>query len=243
MILILVAFFLFGLCGCATDNEFLLKHSCLFSRRSDKIPGLLSPRDRSKAIQDKAKNVAEGSPQDRAIVVGQLVEEYRNSSDPNLRKEAVAGLAKIPHPERANHLKAALADENVNVRIAACRGLVRNMADSEGLPGDTEHTLRHLVVADPDKDVRLTSIQSLRKAGRKCSPETLDVLEQCLNDKELAVRYEAMSTLAVCTGKDFGPNVDRWLAYFQHKRGDTPVAPAERSLAERMPRPEWAMFR
>ena len=230
--------------GCATDNEFLLKHKCcLFSRRSDKIPGLVSPRERAEMIRDKAAKVREASLQDRNVVVAQLVHEYRISMDPNIRWEAVKALEMIPHPDRVDNLKLAMSDEDVNVRIAACRGLVKNLQVNQGLPKEMEHTLRHVILNDSDRDVRVAAIQCLTKAGRRCEPETLALLEQCLHDRTAAVRYAATGTLATCTGRDFGPNVDRWLQYFQNQRGEAVPAPRERTFAEKLPKPEWTMFR
>ena len=230
--------------GCATDNEYLLKHnSCLFSRRSDKIPGLVAPRHRAEIIREKAEKVREASLADRNVVVAQLVHEYKTSTDPNIRWETVKALAMIPHPDRVDNLKLTLMDENVNVRIAACRGLTKNIQVNEGLPKEMEHTFRHVILTDTDKDVRIAAIQCLTKSGRKCEPETLNVLEQCLNDKTAAVRYAATGTLTVCTGRDYGPNVERWLQYFQNQRGEAVPAPKERSFADKLPKPEWTMFR
>ena len=230
--------------GCATDNEFLLKSKCcFFTRRSDKIPGLVSPRERTEIIREKAVKVSEAPLEDRNIVVAQLVHEYKISTDPNIRWEVVKALAMIPHPDRIDNLKLTMTDESVNVRIAACRGLVKNIQVNQGLPPEMEHTFRHLTLNDPDKDVRIAAIQCLTKAGRKCSPETLAVLEQCLSDRVSAVRYAATGTLTVCTGKDFGPNVESWIQYFQNQRGEAVPAPKERSLAEKMPKPEWTMIR
>ena len=240
---ILVPLFLAGLSGCATDNEFIQKHSCLFPRKSDKIPGLVQPWARAELIRQKATKVREGSLRDRDIVVAQLVHEYKTSVDPNIRWEAIKALATVPHPDRIENLRLGLSDENANVRIAASRGLVKNIQANQGLPKDTEHTFRHVITNDTDKDVRIAAIQCLTKAGRKCEPETLAVLEQCLSDKTSAVRYAATGTLATCTGKDYGPNVERWIQYFQNQRGEAVAVPKERSIAEKMPKPEWTMFR
>ncbi len=242
-VFLLFALLLPGLCGCATDNEFIQKHSCLFPRRSDKIPGLVPPRERAELIRKKAENAREASLQERNIAVAQLVHEYNTSTDPNLRLEAVKALAMIPHPDRIDNLKLAITDGNVDVRIAACRGLVKNTQTNQGLPKDMEHTFRYVIQNDADKDVRIAAIQCLTKAGRKCEPETLTILEQCLNDRVSAVRYAATGTLTTCTGKDFGPDVERWLRYFQSQRGEAVPAPKERSLAEKLPKPEWTMFR
>lgn len=205
--------------GCATDNEFLLK--CPFnSRRSDKIPGLMPPRERMALIREKANKAVTASEADRDIVVAQLMLEYRASTDQNLRRESIGAIAKIPHPDREENLKLALSDESFYVRITACRGLVRNVATNQGLNPGTEFILRDLILEDPDKDVKITAIQALCKAGRKCEPETLTVLESCLHDKNLSIRHEAMKTLAVCTGKNFGQNHEKWLAYFQSKNSN-----------------------
>ncbi|MGL6225314.1 MAG: HEAT repeat domain-containing protein [Thermoguttaceae bacterium] len=231
-----------GVCGCATDNEWLIKHSCIFERRSDKIPGLMSPRDRMKLIQQKAKNAQNASATDRNIVVAQLVCEYQDSTDPNMRREAITAIGRIPHPDRIGNLKLALHDPSVPVRVAATQGLVRNHPKGTKFPEEIEHTLRNLIENDPDKDVRIMAIQALKEGGKTISPDSLAVLEQCLSDNALAIRYETTGTLAACTGKDYGTNVDRWLAHFQYKKGETPLAPSERSLKEKVAIPRLPMF-
>ncbi|MGL6197209.1 MAG: HEAT repeat domain-containing protein [Thermoguttaceae bacterium] len=229
--------------GCATNNEYLIKHSCFFTRKSDKIPGLIPPNERAKIIREKAERAQNASERERELVIAQLVTEYKSSSDPNMRREAVAAIAKIPHPSKVDNLKMALSDENVYVRITACRGLVRNADKNQGISPDTEHTLRHIVMSDIDKDVRIAAIQSLSKAGQKCQPETMELLEKCLSDRDLAIRYETTNTLHVCTGKDYGNNVDNWLAYFENHRNGSGAMPKERGLADKLPKPEWTMIR
>lgn len=231
-----------GYIGCATNNEFLLK--CPFYwRKSDKIPGLVPPDQRAKIIQEKANKAATASPGERDVVVAQLVLEFHDAVDPNIRKDAIAALAKIPHPDRVENLKMALVDENAGVRIAAIRGLVRNTNKNQGLTRDVEHSLRHMILSDLDKDVRIASLQALGRAGRKCEPETLSVLEGCLHDKNLAIQNSTMETLVVCTGKNYGTSVDRWIAHFQNQRGESSEEPREKSLAEKIPRPDLPMIR
>jgi len=108
---------LFGCVGCATDNAFLAKVP-LFEARNDKIPGLMSPKERKKLIQEKGEKGAKAPEGEKEILVAQLMVEYRTSPDQNMRREAVDAMAKIPHPKRDSYMKEMLKDDDPFIRIS-----------------------------------------------------------------------------------------------------------------------------
>ncbi len=74
--------------GCATDNDFLSQLPG-FEARSDNIPGLATPLQRKNQIREKAKKGKSVPDHEREIMLGQLLAEYRDSPDQNIRRETV----------------------------------------------------------------------------------------------------------------------------------------------------------
>lgn len=233
------------LSGCAVDNQYLAKLP-LFEAKSDKIPGLDSPHQRKKIIQEKGKKGATANESEREILVAQLVYEYQTCPDPNMRREAVDALAKIPHPDRDRHLQDILRqDENPFVRLSALEALGKTY---NGRQEDLVASLIDRIKTDSDKDVRVRSVRIL---GHVCPKDTREDLNQTvtselgnlLHDKMPAVRYETMQALQKVTGKDYGNDINRWLQYIRYINGEVPNLPSERSMSEKMPSIALPMFK
>ena len=238
------------LSGCnAVENHPALTKLPFFKAKSDVIPGLDSPIQRKKIIQEKGTKGATAPVTEREILVAQLVYEYQTSPDPNMRREAVDALAKIPHPQRDKFLQEILQDENPFVRLSALESL------SKTYSGEAEE-LQTLVInqmkIDPDKDVRVAAVRVLgdimpqtkykSKEDRDTRPAVLE-LGNLLHDKVPAVRYEAMQSLHKTTGMDYGSDINRWLRFIEYVKGETPGLPDERSLLEKMPTIALPMFK
>ncbi|MDR1269752.1 MAG: HEAT repeat domain-containing protein [Planctomycetaceae bacterium] len=250
-LLLLVGITLFVTSGCAVDNEFIAKLP-LFEAKSDKIPGLEPPWKRKKLIQQKGLQGKTVSDSEKEILVAQLMVEYRTSPDPNMRREAVDAMAKIPHPKRDGYMKEILADSDPFVRLSALEALGKTYSG-------TKKELALLLIEnskkDTDKDVRLTAIRLLADSFPKPSQKTvtktsdeidsiiLPALGEALYDKVPAVRYEAMQSLHKVTGKDYGNDINRWILYIQYQKGETAKPPEERSFAEKLPTIQLPMFK
>ena len=232
------------LSGCAVENQYLAKLP-LFEARSDKIPGLDPPLYRTKLIREKGKKGAKENESNKEILVAQLVYEYKTLPDPNLRREAVDALAKIPHPDRDRYLREILQDENPFVRLSALEALGKTYS---GERSELTALLIDRMKTDADKDVRLGAVRIL---GDVCPKNSLDdahqkgVLElgNLLNDKIPAVRYESMRSLHKITGKDYGYDIDRWIQYVRYVKGEVPTLPSKRSFAEKLPNIALPMFK
>ena len=245
---------LFGCVGCATDNEFIAKIP-LFEARSDKIPGLTPPYDRKKQIQEKGERGAKVPDAEKEILVAQLMVEYRTSPDQNMRREAVDAMAKIPHPKRDFYMKEMLKDDDPFIRISVLEAIGKTF---NGERSELIGILIDRMKADMDKDVRLRATEILGPIGAACagrgSKSTFprdseqarrieSALGDVLIDKIPAMRYQAMRSLHQVSGKDYGENINRWLAYIQYTKGETDAPPPERSFAEKIPRPQLPMFK
>ncbi|MDR2439327.1 MAG: HEAT repeat domain-containing protein [Planctomycetaceae bacterium] len=253
-LLLFIGTILFVTSGCAVDNEFIAKLP-LFEAKSDNIPGLESPLQRKKQIQLKGQKGTAVSDFEKEILVAQLMVEYRTSPDPNMRREAVDAMAKIPHPKRDQYMKEILADSDPFVRISAIEALGKTYSG-------TKKELALLLIenskSDTDKDVRLTAIRLLahsfpkpsQKNAAKTANETTEIntlivraLGEALYDKVPAVRYETMQSLHKITGKDYGNDINRWIQYVQYQKGETEKLPSERSFAEKLPSIQLPMFK
>jgi hypothetical protein len=239
------------LSGCATDNQYLAKLP-LFEAKSDRIHGLDSPHQRKKEIREKGKKGATASESEREILVAQLKYEYQTCPDPNMRREAVDALAKIPHPDRDQYLREILQDDNPFVRLSALEALGKTYSGSKE---DLATLLIDRMKSDQDKDVRLRSVHILgdvlgtAKIGGKPSSQrevnesAVSELGNLLHDKVPAIRYETMGALQKITSKDYGYDINRWLQYVRYQNGEVPDLPSERSLAEKMPSVALPMFK
>jgi len=232
------------LSGCAVENQYIAKLP-LYKAKSDKIPDLDPPAYRAKMIREKGKKGATTTESEKEILVAQLMYEYQTSPDPNMRREAVDALAKIPHPNRDRYLREILRDENPFVRLSALEALGKTY---NGNRDDLVTLLIDRMKTDPDKDVRLSSIRIL---GSVCPKNSADdtsqsvVLElgNLLNDKIPAIRYESMQSLQKITGKDYGYDINRWIQYVRYTKGEVPTLPSKRSMAEKMPTVALPMFK
>ena len=87
-----------------TENEFLA--GMLFFEAIPDVERVIDcPHERIKRMREMGTQGATVSESDREILVAKLVYEYKTSPDPNMRREAVDALKKIPHPLRDRFLQ------------------------------------------------------------------------------------------------------------------------------------------
>jgi HEAT repeat protein len=235
--------------GCAVDNEFLAKMP-LFEARSDKIPGLDPPYERKKQIRLKGEKGATAPDAEKEVIVAQLIVEYQTSPDPNMRREAVDALAKIPYSKRDQFMKEILKDDVPFVRLSAMEALDKTF---NGQKEELAEVLIDHLKTDADKDVRLAAVRvlgNITAANKKGEPASeglrnhiLNTLGDALYDKVPAIRYESMQSLHKITGKDYGNDINRWIQYVRYTKGEISDVPAERSFSEKMPKLELPMLK
>ncbi|MDR1924271.1 MAG: HEAT repeat domain-containing protein [Planctomycetaceae bacterium] len=218
-----------------TDVEFLAKTS-IIPAYSDKIPGLESPHERRQLIRDKGVVGAKKETPDseREVLFAQLWEEYNTSPDPNMRREAVDAMTKIPYPNKAKFMKDILKDENPFIRISAIEAIGKIY---NGENNELADVLINQGKIDTDKDARITAIRGLAKKTKDpdLKYKVTIALGELLQDKILVVRFASMNTLGIVTEKDYGKDINRWQTYIQNIKGETAEIPKERTWAEKLP--------
>ncbi|MDR3232818.1 MAG: HEAT repeat domain-containing protein [Planctomycetaceae bacterium] len=247
--LFFLSFFFFA--GCAVDNEYIAKLP-LFEAKSDTIPGLDPPHQRKKMIREKGEKGAKSAyTASREILSAQLMLEYQTSPDPNMRREAVDALAKIPCPQRRQYLMEVLQDEDALIRLSALEALGKAASQTNSEERDTSGLTPILIDRmkhDTDKDIRLAAIRLLAGTGKIKKTDAadsvlVDALGEMLHDKVPAVRYASMLALHKITGKDYGTDINRWQQYVRYIHGEDAALPQERTLAEKIPRVDLPMFK
>ena len=235
------------LSGCAVENQHLARLP-FFEAKSDAIPGLDPPHERKRLIRDKGTKGATAPEEEREILAAQLVHEYQTSPDPNMRREAVDALAKIPHPQRDRFLQEILQDPNPFVRLSALEALGKTYS---GDRADLRILLANWMKTDPDQDVRVAAVRiygdvappvKVRGVINDARAEVLE-LGNLLKDRVPAVRYAAMLSLQKVTGMDYGNDIDRWTQFMRYVNGEAPDLPAERTLTEKLPTITLPMFK
>jgi HEAT repeat protein len=207
--------------GCA-DVDFLPSWMPFQGPASDKLPGVVTPRERIEKLRAMSDTAGSVSSDERLRRSQQLAADIRSEKDPLIRLEIIHALGRYPGPAADAILKAALGDTDVQVRVAAC--------EAWGRRGDAQAValLSEALRSDVDADVRLAATKAL---GETKNPAATPALGEALNDGDPAMQYQAVLSLKKATGKDLGDDVDRWQRYV---RGEPP-GPAP-SLAERIRR-------
>ena len=220
--------------GCQSDKGQTKKKS-LFEPKSDTIPGVLKPAERIAMIRLKGENGRKSDYETKKELMEQLLEEYVNSPDPLVRQEVVTASAKIfasSEEDGRSDLSlskgfdlvkhAAMRDEDPFVRREACRVIASWQKPESAI------TLRHIARNDTDKDVQLQAAQSLASFSDK---DTIETLGSLLDNRQPALRYQAMQSLKTCTKQNYGNDVHRWKQYLA---GDIPDPVHSPSLAKRL---------
>ncbi|MDR2171063.1 MAG: HEAT repeat domain-containing protein [Planctomycetaceae bacterium] len=234
-----VIFVMFAGLSCrSTDIEFLAKTS-LIPAYSDKIPGLDSPHDRRNLIREKGiAGAKKDTPEEeREILFAQLWEEYKTSPDPNMRREAVDAMAKIPYTHKEKCMLDILRDNDAFIRMSAVEALGKIFKGENSERENIADVLINQARADEDKDVRVAAVRELGKkiVDPQLNKKITIALGDMLQDKVLIVKYEAMESLQKITGKDYGKDINRWTKYMQNIKGETTELPKERTWAEKLP--------
>ena len=232
----------------ATDNEFLLKFPGT-ERRSDQIEGVLRPWERRKLIEEKGEKGIGASVEEKQFLVYQLIQEYKKSNDPTIRRTSVEALAKIMKtaeiPAAFDLLTEALHDESLGVRLSAVEAL--GGYASQVKPADRsvrERSAEALYACyrqlplsvqagskkenDERKDLRLAILRNL---GRFDDSETVvAALAEGLDGEMLddgALRLTAMKSLGKVTGKNYGCDYALWRQYLDYRQGKAANPPKE----------------
>jgi HEAT repeat protein len=161
------------------------------------------------------------SPVDREQIAQLLADRLKNESSPAMRMELARTLGELPAESSQAALTRALADDNPQVRVVACKALGRRQS------AESVESLGKVVAEDLDLDVR---IAAARELGRFKDPAAAQALRAALDDRDAALQGIAMESLRGITGKrEYANSVPAWRQYLD---GGNPAPPPAPSIAE-----------
>ena len=169
-------------------------------------------------IRRSASRMPEGERQRHAEQLGAL---YQDEPSPVLRAAIARSLGALRVPAAAATLRVAVADNDRQVRIAACQG----WADFGG--SAATDALAEAVGGDTDLDVRLAATRALGQFEDRGSVRALGL---ALGDSDPALQRRAIESLRMVSDQDYGNDVVAWREFV---RGGNPQSPAPPSIAER----------
>ena len=144
-------------------------------------------------------------PQEQNDWISKLGQMLKSETSPEIRRETVLTLDPVKQNPDALEILIPLAnDKNEKVRMA----LVSTLRNSQ-LEAST-NTLISMASSDTSNNVKLSATRAL---GSHNSDAVKQFLGTKLDDRNIAVRFQASQALGELTGKRYGGDIDAWRQY------------------------------
>jgi len=161
----------------------------------------ITPAERLKQLQETAESADNLSPAEAQSLALDMGSRLTNEADPLLRIEIVRLLGHLNTPDANPSLRLALQDDDVDVRIAACKAWQRRR-DPQSIDA-----LGETLASDTDLDVRIAAAEGL---GDFKDPRAYQALIVALDDRDPALQYQGVMALGKASGRNYGGNVQSW---------------------------------
>jgi HEAT repeat protein len=157
----------------------------------------------------------DGDAKQKEVVANVLIEGTKSEKDVICRLAAMERLPELKDPRATQTLidafyaPANFGEKNPVVRVAAITALGR-IGDAT-----SAQTLTEALARDPSVEVRIAAAKGLRNYQSYQATEAL--VRALREEKDVALRFEAMTSLQKMTGKDLPANAADWEQYFQSR--------------------------
>jgi len=182
------------------------------------LPSYFTHLKRIRALESQAARM---DPLEQQRVSAELTRLIHEDQNIMLRAAAVRSLGAFPAELSKPGVQFAAADNNPQLRIAACAALGK-LGDSAAVD-----ILAALVEHDADIDVRLAATRELADFS---DPTSLRALGIALDDPNPALQFRAVQSLKVASGRHYGDDIAMWRSWI---RGEQPIEPTP-SVAEQL---------
>jgi HEAT repeat protein len=163
-------------------------------------------------------------PAEREGWANQLAHLAVSDPSPLLRARVVAVLPVFASPAADAALRAALGDQDLDVRVTACEAWGRRGG------GEAVQLLSDKLNRDTETDVRLAAIRALGELEGEQATGAVRTLGVALDDKNPAIQFRAIESLRQVSGRDYGTDLVAWRQFVQ---GGQPE-PTTPTFAERL---------
>jgi HEAT repeats len=161
-------------------------------------------------------------PAEQADWISKLDEIVEKETSPELRREAVLTLERVNQQPKAVEILSRLSkDKNDKVRLAVVSSL------SNSRENVATGVLLAMASSDANTNVRLTATRAL---GKHDNPQVREFLGKQLDERNIAMRYQASQALEEMTGKRYGGDIDAWREYLAGNDVPEPKASIAESL-------------
>jgi hypothetical protein len=162
------------------------------------------------------------SDQEQVDWITKLEQILKSETSPEIRRETVLTLEKVHHrPEALTALTSLSKDKNEKVRMALVAALRRSQDEL------ATNTLIAMSSSDPSSNVKLSATRAL---GSHPSEEVKQFLGSKLDDRNIAMRFQASQALGELTGKRYGGDIDAWRKYVAGENVPEPKVSFAQSL-------------
>lgn len=204
--MLLLAAGLLGTAGCQDGPLYALKHVnpyfTMKEWKADRELGVTDHQRREELVQ-LTESISEQSIERQRYWVGQLTQIMQQDPSAEMRRLAVAAAGKVRDDVGLALVESGLDDEDLKVRMEACRALGRRADDVAA------RMLAATAGTDTDQDVRNAAIEALGKVSGQVA---VDALRTALRHRDPATRQLAIASLRGATGKDYGDEPEEWIA-------------------------------
>lgn len=171
---------------------------------------------RIQEVDRLGKAARKASPDRQQIIAETLAQQIREEKVPTVRLHIVNAIQNCRTPMASSVLRAALDDEDIDVRIAACKAWGK-----VGGPEAVELLGRTVGDDGAELEVRLAATSALANVKH---PRAVQALGLAIQDRQdPALQYRAAQSLQQVTGVRHGNNLVAWRNYVS-EQGDPFVA-------------------
>lgn len=175
--------------------------SAIRAHRAPVLPESPGVGERIEKLAEAADAARAADEATRRRFTDQLVAVLLSEHDPRVRCAILTIASGFDTPAATAICNGALEDPDPGVRLSACR------VCAERRGADVVDRLVRRAREDADLGVRLRAVRALGEIG---GPAVVPHLVALLDDPDPAVRSRTTAALARATGRDLGPDVERW---------------------------------
>ncbi len=167
---------------------------------------------RIEEINRLGKAAGKASPDRRQVIAETLAQQIRDEKDPTVRAKIVSAIVNCRTPVATSVLRAAMEDEDLDVRVTAC-----NAWGQVGGPEAVELLGRTIGDDGAELEVRLAATDALANVKQ---PGAVQALGLAIQDRQNpALQFRAAQSLQQVTGLRHGNNLVAWRDFVSQQGG------------------------
>ncbi|MDO4557338.1 MAG: HEAT repeat domain-containing protein [Planctomycetia bacterium] len=183
--------------------------------RSDMVPGIAFPSERTKTMEELARRAEKEGPEAQERLAAEMLEHFPQEKDPIVRGDILRTVGRFQTASSYQLLQIAVRDPDETTRIRACRAMATWKGSEE-----MSTVLCRTMLGDTSRDVRLEAARAVAEVGH---PGAEKSLAESLEESDPAMQNLAVAALRRISPQDYGDDPALWRA---HLRGESVEPPS-----------------